>query len=134
MAEENDPSESKKAEAEKESEKRLKRLLELEEKMNEVTDERIRLNFQFHKSQGDVNSARQEASKLLKILDQQQGAYTAQQIEYIELLEKGNDLTEQEREQRQKLIESIGDEVYEMERLHAIRQETEEYLKEGEQY
>lgn len=98
-----------------EKKKSFEEFLKFQEKSNKLTSEQIKLEFDYLRAVGDVNSARQKYTELLKQLEQNQAAYTAQGHEYFELLTKEGELTQEQIEQKEKLEKSLGKEAKQIE-------------------
>ena len=109
--ENNTEAKKKNKEAIEDRTKAIKEFLDFQEKSNKLSSEQIELEMDYLRAVGDTNLARQKYTELLKQLEQEQGAFTAQGHEYIELLNQEGELTEEQNKRKEELQKNLGKEA-----------------------
>jgi len=117
-------------EAQKKHNETISEALDYIKKKNQKTEESIELEMDYFRAVGDVNSARQKLLELEEHLTNSQAAYTAQGHEYIELLTKQGELTDDEIKQRDELQKSLGKEAKLIEKNTALTRKLNKAKKE----
>lgn len=109
--ERNTEAQNKNKEATEKRSKAIKEFLDFQEKSKKLSTEQIELEMDYLRAVGDTNTARQKYTELLKQLEQNQAAYTAQGHEYIDLLKQEGPLTEEQLKQKEQLQKNLGKEA-----------------------
>lgn len=106
--ERNTEAQNKNKEATENRSKAIKEFLDFQEKSKQLSTEQIELEMDYLQAIGDTNLAREKLNELLKQLEQNQAAYTAEEHEYVELLEKKGKLTAEEEERLESIKKKLG--------------------------